>query len=103
MHQICIVRVHRRLLLLLFTRRFTFARLFRKAHHRALESNADAILPDMTWYHSTGDSPAKIGPPGGDYSTLLSGRQAFILSLDWTIHGFSLRRMELVKKLGYDE
>ena len=33
----------------------------------------------------------------------LSNRQAFILSLIWNIHGFSLRKMELVKKLGYDD
>lgn len=74
-----------------------------RAYQRALESNADAVLPDMAWYSETGDDPPHIGPPRGDYDALLTGPQAFILSLDWKIHGFSLRKMDLVKKLGYDD
>lgn len=72
-------------------------------YQRAMASNADAILPDMAWYSVEGDSQKNLGPPRGDYDALLSGRQAFILSLDWTIHDFCLRKMDLVKTLGYDE
>ena len=74
-----------------------------RAYQRAVESNADAVLPDMVWHSSLGDDRMSIGPPGGDYEVLLSGRQAFILSLSWKIHGFSLRKMDLVKRLGYDD
>jgi glycosyltransferase involved in cell wall biosynthesis len=74
-----------------------------RVHQRALESNADAVLPDMSWYYTAQDNPKRISAPGGDYSVLLTGQQAFILSLDWRIHGFSLRKMDLVKSLGFDD
>jgi glycosyltransferase involved in cell wall biosynthesis len=74
-----------------------------RVYERAVESNADAVLPDMAWYSAAGDNRTNIGPPRGDYAALLSGRQAFILSLDWTIHDFCLRKMDLVKRLGYHD
>jgi glycosyltransferase involved in cell wall biosynthesis len=72
-------------------------------HRRALETNADAVLPDMAWHYETNVNPDRVRPPGGSYGAVLSGQQAFMLSLDWRIHGFSLRKMDLVRSLGFDD
>lgn len=78
--------------------------LLENMYFRALETDADAIIPDMVWYEK-GEraSNAMIGINNGVKKIILSGRDAFIQSLNVKIHGFSLRRMDLVKKIGYDE
>lgn len=69
---------------------------------RARATGAEVVLPDMVWWHErTKDSEDRLGPPNGDHELVLSGRDAFVQSLDWTLHGFSLRDMELVRRIGY--
>ena len=38
-----------------------------------------------------------------DYNYYLNGSEAFKLSLDWKIHGFSLRKIELLREVGFDD
>lgn len=71
-------------------------------YQKAIDTGADAVLPDMVWYYESGISDKMILPPNNDYETLLQGKEAFELSVDWDIHGFSLRKMALVKEVGYD-
>ena len=83
-------------------------------YRRAQETGADAVLPDMNWYYGEDEQghpiePAEgkpkgiIGPPEGDYSLVLDGETAFLKSIDWHIHGFSLRNTQLLQALGFDE
>ena len=39
----------------------------------------------------------------GDRSQIIDGRKGLILSLDWTIHGFVMWRMETVRRCGFYE
>lgn len=77
--------------------------LLEKMYNKAIATNADAVIPDMAWYNGPSDNYNGLSGVRGDKSLILSGKEAFIFSLDWTIHGFSLRKMDLVKKLGYDD
>lgn len=77
--------------------------LLEKMYKKAIESDADAVIPDMAWYHGPQENYSGISGVQGRKDIVLSGNDAFVLSLGWTIHGFSLRKMDLVKKLGYDD
>lgn len=70
--------------------------MIEKCVKKALESDADIILPNMVLYYE-GKESTKHGvyPSNGNYSEELDGKEAFLLSLDWKIHGFALRRMRL--------
>ncbi len=74
-----------------------------RTYERALESKAEAVIPDIIWYPSAVDNRAGVFPPGGDYDAVLPGRQAFTLGLTRKIHGHALLRMDLVKRLGFDD
>lgn len=73
-----------------------------KLYKKAIETNADAILPNMVWYKE-GEDNEVISPPNNDYDCSLVGSDAFELSLDWKIHGFSLRKMKLLREVGFDD
>lgn len=75
--------------------------LLEKGYKRLLETTADAVVPDMIYYY--GDISCKKGIFGikGEHSPILSGREAFAYSIDFTISGFVIWRMSLVKKIGY--
>ncbi|MGF2634877.1 glycosyltransferase family 2 protein [Acinetobacter johnsonii] len=73
-----------------------------KLYKKAIETNADAILPNMVWYKE-GEDNEVILPPNNDYDCSLVGSDAFELSLDWKIHGFSLRKMKLLRETGFDD
>lgn len=77
--------------------------LLEKMYIRATESNADAVIPDMAWYTGPAENYNGLSGVKGEKYLALTGKEAFIHSLDWTIHGFSLRKMDLVKKIGYDD
>ncbi|WOI35346.1 glycosyltransferase family A protein (plasmid) [Tritonibacter scottomollicae] len=61
-----------------------------KLHVRALETGADAVLPDVEFYHADGSGQRKIIGVRGDRSAILTGRDAFVASLDWSIPGNAL-------------
>lgn len=75
--------------------------LFEKAVSKAEETGADIVLPDYCFYRENAQSrKASKYPINGDYSQILPSREAFYLSLNWQIGGFSLRKMDLVKEVG---
>lgn len=63
---------------------------------KALDLEADIVLPNMVLYYEDKES-VKRGdyPIDGDYNQVLSGKEAFELSLNWRIHAFALRKMSL--------
>jgi hypothetical protein len=69
---------------------------------KAVETNADAVLPDLVFFHENNRSKdrALIGVHG-DRNVVLSNRDAVILSLEWKIPGNALWKASLVKRLGY--
>jgi glycosyltransferase involved in cell wall biosynthesis len=73
-----------------------------KMCRRAEETQADAVLPDLLFFHANDPSKdhALIGVHG-DRDVVLSNRDAVILSLDWQIPGNALWKASLVKRLGY--
>jgi glycosyltransferase involved in cell wall biosynthesis len=76
--------------------------LLEKMYTKAVETNADATIPNLICYY--GDEKnniTKLMP--FDKSLILSGRDAFIYSLNWDIHAFVLWNAELVKQIGFDE
>ncbi len=69
---------------------------------RAIESGADAVIPDLVFYHE--NDPTKnwsLVGLRGDRSVELSGREAVQHSLDWTIPGNALWSAALIKKLKF--
>lgn len=74
-------------------------------YDKAKATSAQAVVPNLVLYNQQqgADSPV-IRPPQGDYNQTLSGREAFVLSLEnWQVHGQFLRETERVKKLGFDD
>ena len=72
--------------------------LIEKCICKALELEADIVLPNMVLYYE-GEDNFKHGkyPINNDYSQILTGKEAFSLSLNWEIHAFALRKMSLFK------
>jgi glycosyltransferase involved in cell wall biosynthesis len=79
------------------------ADLIEKNILRIYETGADVVVPEMYNYYNANDKSTGIIGVKGDLSKVLSGREAFILSLDWTIHGFALWLMNTVKTVGISE
>jgi len=77
--------------------------LLEKNYRKAVELDADAIVPDMIFYADNQDVKGGIIGINGDRSNVLIGRDAFLLSLNWTIHGFVLWKMELVRRVGFED
>lgn len=75
-----------------------------KMASRARETGADAVLPDVVLFHEA-KPQLDISLIGieGDRSVVLSGAEAVIKSLDWSIPANALWRAELIRKVGFDE
>ena len=68
-----------------------------KLHLCQKETGADCVLPDLEWYYeNTSLNIRKIGVDG-NRDIILSNRDAVLLSLSWSIHGFALWRSEIFK------
>ncbi|MCL9805624.1 glycosyltransferase family 2 protein [Flavobacterium amniphilum] len=76
--------------------------LIESAVQRHLETNADCILPDLEFYFEN-EKGRKLEGVSGDRNVLLSGKEAFLKSLEWKIHGFGLNRISLYKGEVYPE
>lgn len=74
-----------------------------KLHQRAIETNADAVVPDLVTYYSRRKSTYRVSGFHGDRSVIISGRDAFIASLDWSIPGNALWPMHFLRDGGFDE
>ena len=72
-----------------------------KMYQAAVDTGADAAIPDVELYYEGATSNQRIVGVRGDRSVQLIGRDAFIYSLDWTIPGNALWRMEFLKKTGF--
>ena len=72
-----------------------------KLHACAVRTGADAVLPDVEFYHKNGSENRKIVGYLGDHTARLTGREAFVASLDWTIAGNALWPMAFLKEQGF--
>lgn len=72
--------------------------LFEKAVRRADAESLDIVVPDMLLEYADGSTRSVKGsyPPDGDYSSVLSGMDAFYRSIDFSINGFALISRRLV-------
>lgn len=68
---------------------------------RAHESNLDAVIPNMEFYYDDATASHFSYKNEEDKSLIISGAEAFYLSLNWRIHGFVLWRMSIIKKVGF--
>ncbi len=73
-----------------------------KLYNKAVETGADIVVPDMVWFYDDGKDHGGLYAPDDDYEQEMSGKDAFLLSLDWRIHAFNLRKMDFAKKIGWD-
>lgn len=73
-------------------------------YERARVTGADAVIPDMKFFHE--DTKIKdrewIGL-NGNRDIVLTNRDAVLLSLDWTIHGFVLWKINIIREIGFFE
>jgi len=71
-------------------------------YRRILETGADATIPDLVFFHEGNpQSDVRLTGVNGDRKTVLSGRDAFRLSLNWTIPGNALWRIHLLRGIGF--
>lgn len=66
------------------------------------ERDYDIMLPDCFFVNEEGIFISSILPVDKNYSTVLSNEEAFVLSLNWTIHGCMCIRASILRKIGYD-
>lgn len=71
--------------------------IIEKMVQRQNETSADSVLPDMEYYFENQQKNKKIIGLNGDKTIELSGKEALIASLDWSIHGFALFKSSLLK------
>jgi glycosyltransferase involved in cell wall biosynthesis len=75
-----------------------------KMHQRSLETGADAVIPDVVFYYE--DEPSKnISMIGfkGDRQVHITGREAMEQTLDWSIPGYALLNVDIIRKIGFEE
>lgn len=71
-------------------------------YQRALETDADATIPDLVFFSGQNNENDKcLSGVNGNKSKVLTGREAFLYSLDWTIPGNALWKVWLIRKFGY--
>lgn len=75
---------------------------FEQMYNTARQLDADAVIPDFVYYTSNNSDKKLIGV-NGNRDIVLTGLEAFNLSLDWTIPGAALWRMEVVRTSGYED
>jgi glycosyltransferase involved in cell wall biosynthesis len=73
-----------------------------KMHDRAQETNADAVIPDLVFYHEdeSRNNRELIGV-NGNRDICISNREAVLLSLDWSIPANALWNSSIIKQIGY--
>ena len=71
--------------------------LIEKMVQKQNETSADSILPDMEFYFEHKKDNAQIIGYKGNKNIELTGKEACLASLDWTIHGFALLKSSLIQ------
>lgn len=75
-----------------------------KMRARAIETGADAVIPDVVFYYANDTSKNRtLAGLRGDRKVELSNREAVAYSLNWEIPGNALWNANLVKKFGFEE
>lgn len=70
-----------------------------KMHSRAVETCADAVIPDLVFYYSNDQSKNRLlSGLNGDRNIQLPGKEAALHSLDWNIPGNALWNIDLIRK-----
>ena len=77
--------------------------LLEKMVIRQKETLADCVLPDMEFYFENKQNNKQIIGLNGDRTVELSGKEACVDSLNWSIHGFALFKSSLVKNEFFPE
>lgn len=70
---------------------------------RQMETGVDFIIPDMYRVDENGEVMSCMKGRAGNREMILSGRQAVIYSLDWSIHTLGLLRKEIALANLFDE
>lgn len=73
--------------------------LLEKNYKKAIEVDADAVVPNTVFYIPGEDNKNGIYGLNGDYSKILTGKKAFSLSLNWGISGFVLWKTKLLSNI----
>lgn len=68
-------------------------------YNRILETGADAVLPDVIAYKSGSKNTNGYFGINGRRDVILTGKEACVYSLNWTIHGFALWKTDVVKRV----
>jgi hypothetical protein len=72
-------------------------------YSRALETGADAVVPDVEFYHPDRPINNRLEGIRGDRSRIIDGQEAVELSIDWTIPGNALYKSGIVQKHGFPD
>ena len=70
-------------------------------YKRYLETGAEIIVPDLIYYSENGN--IELSGIKGNHEQIISGKEAFILSLFWEVHGFTLCKANIMKSEPFDE
>lgn len=66
-------------------------------------TGADAVLPDLEFFFEGGLQNRRLVGLDGDRSVMLSGRDAFLYSLEWKIPGHALWPTAFLQKPGFSD
>ena len=69
--------------------------LIQKMVTKIIDTHADIILPDMEYYYEKLNNNIQIIGLNSNRDIILNGKQAFLESLNWNIHGFALIKKNL--------
>lgn len=60
--------------------------------------DAQSVVPMLSMWNSTGATPCPMPVAPTDAFPVISGKEAFPLSIDWQVHGFALFHRSLLEK-----
>lgn len=75
--------------------------LLENLFNRAIETGADAVIPDLVFYKINEKKEKSLIGLNGNRNITLSNREAVVLSLNWNIPGNALWNVSIIKKIGY--
>ncbi len=77
--------------------------LLAKMVERVILTKADIVLPDMEYYYENIKNNKRIIGLNLNREIILTGREAFLETLNWNIHGFALIRKNLFENEVFPE
>lgn len=73
-----------------------------KCFNQIKQNDADICIPDCVFFFDDEKKDFVLTAPNKNYSLVMTGEEAFYKSIIYKLHGFSLRNMSLVKKVGFE-